>query len=97
MNIGVKRTKEPLLNLMCMYRREKNEVKHRDASLDGKKSRSLYMVGKNLKNHWRAQRKWGRERRERRAKKTGEEPVEGRSEEMNEGEKKRRWGEQNEK
>lgn len=33
---------------------------------------SLY-VGKNLKNHWRAQRKWGREKTERRAK-PGEEP-----------------------
>lgn len=43
----------------------------RDARLDGKKRVRLYVVGKNLKNHWRAQRKWGREKSERQAKSRG--------------------------
>lgn len=49
---------------------------------------SLY-VGKNLKNHWRAQRKWGREKMERRAK-PGEEPR--KEEKLKNEQEKKLWG-----
>lgn len=75
-------------NELYMYRREKNEVRKRDASLDGKKSGRLYVLGKNLKNHWRAQRKWGREKKGETSQKQGRNQWKRRSEEMNKGEKK---------
>lgn len=49
--------------------------------------RGRLYVGKNLKNHWRAQRKWAREKMERRAK-PGEEP---RKEEKFKNEQEKKW------
>lgn len=55
----------------CISIGERDWVRKRGIRLDGKTQERKDYAGKNLKNHWRAQRKWGREKKERQAKSRG--------------------------
>lgn len=60
-------------NVLYIYRGERvsEEKKHNVGWKESGKQRGRLYAGKNLKNHWRAQRKWGRKKKERQAKSRG--------------------------